>query len=426
MPLTFSLSSFRFQLYRLCIDIYVAIIGFLYRLIGKKTVLFSLTAENILKEVEIRTKRSVPLRTSKEWMSLLEAATECLNETTFMRASSRFLLCRKYLIQLVMETVYANDVIRRNPGALLIAINRPVFIVGPGCCGSNLLQALLCAYPDVHYVTSEKLHSVTLGLTDKDHQVGSRWPDPLSIPMANKPLSQEPCECADLVGKYIFLQVFGLHCCDYQYAFKRYPACKDFVNYAYELYKEDLKLMFYLSREFQPAESSANARFVFMSSDHTAFLDAIANAFPDATIIQLHREPAHVTEMLLNQRKSTTGKPKPQMAAKNLLDQLDFAYKQMIQQSRNQQGQSGRAGKKPGVIDVQYDDLVGDPVGVCAQIVESLGWEGDSETGVKLQIIADKMKAQEGQVNGKGLSQYGLTAEDVRGRFKVYCDYYNL
>ena len=63
---------------------------------------------------------------------------------------------------------------------------------------------------------------------------------------------------------------------------------------------------------------------------------------------------------------------------------------------------------------------------MCSQIVESLGWRSDSETATKVQTMANKMKAQEGQVNGKGLPQYGLTAEEIRGRFKVFCDYYNL
>lgn len=398
--------------------------------------MFPLSVESVLKEAEKSTDRTAPLKTSKEWMDLLQGAVDGLNRSEFVRPSYRFLVHRKLLIQLVNETTLTNDVIRRNPGAFAVSINSPIFIFGPGHSGSALLQGLLSIYPNVHYATFDKLHSVTLGLSGCDCQFGSRWPDPLKTAMTGvrhheKLLCQEPCECSELVTKYLFLQLYGSDSCDCPIAFNRYLTNKEFVKYAYELYRQDLQLMFYLSHEFQPVTSSSAARFVFQSPAHSVFIDAIVSVFPDAAIIQLHRDPARVAELFLSliRHRSHSDKVDSQQYANNLLDWFDHISKQMMQQSRKQQEQQLGTGTKLRVIDIKYNDLVRNPVGVCAQIADSLGWENNDKIEANLRERLGEMNVEHQDESGSRalheLSEYGLTAEGIRGRFKMYYDYYN-
>ena len=395
---------------------------------------FSLNAQDILRDVERLTDRKAPLQLTQEWLDLLQAAVDGLNASEFVKPSFRFLVQRKLLIQLLVETVETNDVIRRYPGALSISITRPVFVVGPGCHDSVFLQRLLCVYPDVHYATLDKLRSVSLGLTDNaKYGSASEWPESVRIAMTtvrchDACANDEPTDCSELMTKYLFLRVYGSYLCDYRRAFEQYLTCKEFVTYAYEMYKQDLQLMFYINKEFESVDASSLARFVFSSSHHCAFLDVVSTVFHDAVIVQLHRHPVDTIEMLLssdNESKLGVGMTE---FARNVLDWLDVVYQQMIQRSKKWSKNQG-SGRRVRVIDIKSQDMDRDPIGVSTKVAESLGWERNEKVDAKIRDRVFRMKGERRSVETSvlwELSNYDVTAKEICRRFKKYCDYYNL
>jgi Sulfotransferase family len=179
---------------------------------------------------------------------------------------------------------------------------------------------------------------------------------------------------------------------------------------AYRRHRQNLQLI---------GMPDAERRWVLKNPSHLFALDALLEVYPDALIIQTHREPATAIASVCSLAAHATDGWSTTFTGDVIgADQLELWARGVeafaAARARHDQAQ---------FLDVSYDDFVADPIGT---VEAAYSYFGLPLTGA----AADAMLAvQSGSVAGLGrpahrysLADFGLTADQVRERFAAVPD----
>jgi hypothetical protein len=158
----------------------------------------------------------------------------------------------------------------------------------------------------------------------------------------------------------------------------------------------------------------AGRRWVLKNPSHLFALDALLEVYPDALVIQTHREPrtaiASVCSLSAEATRgwSTTfhgdlvGSTQLELWARGLEDFV-----------------AARARHDPAqFIDVSYEDFVADPLGTAQSIYTRFGLPLTPEARTAMQALHTESTTGERRPSHRySLADFGLTAEDVDARF---------
>ncbi len=151
---------------------------------------------------------------------------------------------------------------------------------------------------------------------------------------------------------------------------------------AYRFYRDALSLL--LGQ--RPARS-----LVLKCPEHLWFLDALLDTFPDAQIVWMHRDPAtcaaSYTSLAALQRRTVLGHFEPDAVHAHVAAGFDLGLAR------------ARAARDPGdprFLDVQYEELVADPVGTVARIQTHFGrsWTPEDAAAVRAWLAANPPAAR--------------------------------
>jgi hypothetical protein len=157
------------------------------------------------------------------------------------------------------------------------------------------------------------------------------------------------------------------------------------------------------------------ARWVLKSPSHLGHLDALAGALPGVSVVVCHRHPreavASYASLIYTLRRAYSDTVSPAVVGHQALTRTAAAMR--------------RALAVPGqlnVIDVDYLELVRDPVASIAGIYRSLG--RTLEPAMEAQVAAwavDHPQHQHGR-HRYDLAGFGLTGDEVDAAFGSYMD----
>ncbi|MET0987169.1 MAG: sulfotransferase [Steroidobacteraceae bacterium] len=150
---------------------------------------------------------------------------------------------------------------------------------------------------------------------------------------------------------------------------------------------------------------------------HIGFLDSIMKVFPDATVVQCHRDPfesvpSNCALMYLGRRVGRPTLSKLEHGA----DVLAMMGRQMATHLQ----QRDALGDKDSTIDVHYKDIVGDAIGVARKIYAARGETLDADAE---QSMRDWERDNAQYKHGKfeyTAEEYGITRESVAAAFAHY------
>lgn len=170
-------------------------------------------------------------------------------------------------------------------------------------------------------------------------------------------------------------------------------------------------------------------RLLTMIHTFPCHMESLLETFPDAQIITLHRDPASQIKSACELVRVNT------QAAKRLFSRDNFGYgrrvfnavvrdsKRMIQWREDPKLQSKDFER---FIDVQFEDLINDPISTVSHIYDKLGMTLDREAKVNmLNFLNDHSKSTKNPKKST-LAEYGLTDDYVRSSLKHYTDYFNV
>lgn len=166
-------------------------------------------------------------------------------------------------------------------------------------------------------------------------------------------------------------------------------------------------------------------RWLLKSPAHLWHLGALLAEYPDAVIIQTHRDPlkviASVSALAAHLRRMASDEPSLAAAAEqyqhDIFDGLDRGLA------------ARRSGLLPPdqVVDVQFTEFMRDPVGLVAQLYQQLGLHLSSEAEARMRAF---LVANPGDGGGGGTryrwADTGLDADALRERAREYQEHFDV
>lgn len=165
-------------------------------------------------------------------------------------------------------------------------------------------------------------------------------------------------------------------------------------------------------------------RWLLKNPGHIENLDLLFAIFPDAKVIQTHRDPAKAVPSLcalLIQLHPVMEEGRKEERAHNMLAREVAKWANAVHKA-----QAVRAQYPDQVLDLVHGDFHRDPMAVLERIYSFIGMEMTEVARIGMaQRIAEKPELQHG-VHRYDIADFGLTEAEVRERFGDYVENFDL
>jgi hypothetical protein len=327
----------------------------------------------------------------------------------------------QFLIAKLCNRLRIVEALRRFPQIAEQEIRRPIFITGWYRCGTTFLHNILAAHPqsraplywelthpcpaiDPRNVEPRKLIRQTK-LTHHIH----RYLAP-NFNRAHPMPAEKPEECLHLfenagMGTTAFFITEAK-------SVAWWLLDQDFGP-GYRFYKDQIKILNWLR---------PGPRWVLKWPFHLWHLDALLDAFPDATVIHIHRHPQKAVASVCSLAA---------LAREPFCDRIDNQALGQFWMDYNHEGLklglASRAKAATGqIIDMRYADLVANPRAEIQRVIDRVALKRDDAWLGALPTGRQKKQETNRDRHPYTLSQFGLDADTVNRRFADYINAYEL
>ncbi len=298
-----------------------------------------------------------------------------------------------------------------------IPVPSPVFVVGLQRTGTTKLHRLLGTDPRLRALSAaEGLNPAPLGrpVRDEPGEAARRFAVALQAERGMRYLSPalfaiHPVE-ADALEEDVFLL-------DVAFVSGAVDASLEVPSYTRWLRELDQTDAYrYVRRLVQLLLWQRPGRYLGKTPHHLANLGALFEVFPDAKVIHTHRDPQRVlpsfSSMMAHAGAMLASEIDPIRVGRRVFDQASYTVDRAIAfRDRLPEG---------AVLDVQYADLVGDPMGQIRRVYDFIGLDVTDDTE---RVMAAWLAANPRHKNGPHryrLEDFGLEAGEIDSRFKRY------
>jgi hypothetical protein len=299
----------------------------------------------------------------------------------------------------------------------------PLFVAGLPRTGSTLLHHLLAQDPNSRVLRAWEVLAPSPppdpAGEGTDPRIAAarrqfRWFDRIAPDFKTiHPLGAElPLECIALLAHSFLSSRFNT-----SYRVPSYQAWFEQQDQrpAYELHRAILQ---HLQVRFP------GARWVLKAPTHLWSLEPLFATYPDAIVVQTHRDPATVLASVASLTAVLRG------VFSEAVDPLEIGREVTHQWSngleRALQFRRSRAVAAERFVDVQYRDLLRDPIELIRVIYARVGWTLDGEAERRMRAhLASHPKDLHGP-HRYSLESFGLDPGAIAHRFKTYREYFDV
>ncbi|MEQ1808465.1 MAG: sulfotransferase [Terricaulis sp.] len=369
-------------------------------------------ANALLSTAQAQTKRSdfgeAPLETP------LGILCKSLNEEIELHALGRQYAFRQ-LLGLLTTRLRLVDLWKRHPEILELPVERPIIIIGLPRSGTTILHKLLGRDPMRRRSPFwEQIMPLPVGETppggeDPRIAIAQSSIDTLytlapEFLQAHEITVHEPDE--DIIQ---LMHGFATKQFEWSYAVPSYVQWYRETDHTigYEWFKHVLQT----SQFLRPGPS----RWVLKAPQHLEHLPALMKAFPDAVLVQTHRDPADAVISLANMtscgQRRYFDHPNPHYAGANMAEIIERLLRK---------GEEARPLLKQPILDLPFDTFRADQIGCVRQIYEAAcdALSPEAETRMCAWIAENRLNK-----HGKheyGAEDVGLSFDDLNKRFEFY------
>jgi len=305
-----------------------------------------------------------------------------------------------------------------NPAIVTAPIERPIFIVGQPRTGTTILFDLLAQDPDLRPPLTWEVDAPcpvprpeTYDTDPRIAQIQSNLEmSELIVPglLAHHPMGALlPQECVRIWAGQFCSMIFPV-----QY---RLPAYSKWL-----LYDADHTNAYKYHRIFlQHLQSGIGGQWLLKSPAHLWQLDTLVGEYPDAVIVQTHRDPLNVISSIASLtdhvRRMASEHRDIQECAQQCCEEI------VVGLDRSMKVRDSGVLAHGQLIDVQFADFIADPFATIRLLYDALGRE---LTPVAEQRMRDYLTAHPGDGGGARYtwSDTGLDADAVREQVSAYQD----
>jgi hypothetical protein len=356
----------------------------------------------------------------------LEPALSCLaqslEEEADLHPVGRFLM-RAHLRGLLENRLRLVDAWKKNPRLGNEQIKRPIFIVGVPRSGSTFLHELLTQNPGCR---SPRVWEVMFPIPRRNaNDVQPRirkaefclWFFRRLVPKADAvyPMrATTPHECIAIQSHTFLSEEFVATC--HVPSYQKFLHGTDLTP-AYEWEKRFLQYL-------QSQSDTAGTRWVLKSPDHVFGLKQLFKVFPDATVIQTHRNPIEVLKSITTLTRVLQG-----LYSHPIEDPDASLFREAgalaDSTERFMRFRDAHPELAHSIIDVRYTDLVEDPVATVRRIFERVDSPMTPAMTQRVHSMASSRTRYRG-VRSAARASEPVLDNTLRVSFKQYCSRFDL
>ncbi len=381
---------------------------------------FSLDHRSILDEAIRRT--GLDDYGDDEFREPLRLLLQCLDTESHLTPLGR-ITARNDTLALLENRLRLVEDRKRNPGIAETSIRSPLFIVGLPRTGSTLLHHLLAQDPagrvaqawEVMYPSPPPVrarYETDPRIARAERQL--RWLDRL-VPDFKKihPLgAQLALECLAIMAGSFQSWRFNT-----MYRVPTYQAWLDRQDPrpAYQFHRRFLQHLAWAA----PAE-----RWALKAPSHLHALDALFETYPDALVVQTHRDPvtvlASVASLTAVLRAGFSDRVDRAEIGREVLQHWLWGIESAIRIRQDRRVLS------PRFLDVHYLDLVADPIGTVRRVYEHFGRPFTEESERRVRgYFTERPKERAGH-HEYSLDAFSLDPDEIAMLFKGYRDHFEV
>jgi NAD(P)-dependent dehydrogenase (short-subunit alcohol dehydrogenase family) len=325
-------------------------------------------------------------------------------------------IMRGRLVALLENRLRVEDFVRRHPEIDAISLRKPIVIAGLQRTGTTVLHRLLASDPRARALISwEALAPVPLA-GEGDRGNHKRLRNARLAERGLRALSPEffavhPVEAESPEEDVLLL--------DMAFTSQAPEATLHVPSYASWLETQSLDTAYrFLRRALQALHWQRPGQWwVLKTPHHMEYLRELLAVFPDATIVQTHRDPqstmASFCSMVAHGRGIFSDRVDPREVGRHWLRKV----RRMI--DRSIEVRDGGAADR--FIDVQYDSLVRDPVAEIARIYAHAGVDFDTRAKNAMRSVQSRDTQHRYGKHVYRAADFGLSRAIIEETFADYC-----
>ena len=327
---------------------------------------------------------------------------------------------RELIVSLLENLLLLEAERARSPGIADRRIDAPAFIIGLPRTGTTLLHGLMSEDRDNRVpLTWEVMFPATFPNTDQGIEAARKltesrlaWANRLAPQFKTiHPIAPDlPQECIAITAQ-VFMSI-------------QFHTTHDVPSYEtwFEQHSQRLGYEFH-HRLLQHLETRRpGRRWVLKAPGHLFALDDLLARYPDAKIIQTHRDPLRVMASMASHatvlRRAFSDSADPGQIAADWTERWAQALRKSL---------AVRDRSAPDrFLDLGYDDIESSPLETVERVYAFLGWPlTDGARAAMSRFIEANPKNKHG-VHSYSLAQYGLDRDAEMRRFGDYCARFNI
>ena len=330
---------------------------------------------------------------------------------------------KRQMLELLSHRLELVDYRKRHPEIASEVIRRPLFILGLPRTGTTLLYGLLAEDPanraplswefddpcppaetetyesDPRIARTQKRFDQVGRLApgfQAIHPVGALMPQECIVPTASE-----------------FMSI-------------RFQMSFDVSSYDDWLLEQDMSATYGYHRRFLQHMQSCHMaeRWILKSPGHLGAIETLFDTYPDAMVVQTHRDPIRVIPSVANLEYTM------RMIASDEVDPVRVGRHMIHVWSKLlEQGMEARARhpeREAQILDLSMQEVVGDPIACVAKIYRTFEIDFSPEARERMQRYLDVHPKNEFGIHRYSLEAFGLEEDEVNAAFKGYRERFEL
>ncbi len=300
-------------------------------------------------------------------------------------------------------------------------IQRPLFVLGLPRTGTTILYELLAQDPAHRSPLSWEVDNpmpparAETFTTDPRIDVAEKTLNEIEILAPGFKAIHEigarlPQECVALLAPHFISDQFGASFFIPEY--RRWTLEQDMTA----AYQWHYKFLQHLQVDYR------KTRWVLKTPPHLAYLDTIIRQYPDAAMVQTHRDPMTVLASISSLACTLHS------AFSDNIDPVETGGKEAEYfAAMLQRGMDARAEIPDGeqrIFDVQFEDIIADPIAVIESIYQHFDFDFSTVAREAMQHYLDRRPRDKHGRHQYTLEKFGLSREQHGPLFRDYCQHF--
>ena len=358
-------------------------------------------------------------------LDALHQLIKSLNEESELSAVGR-LFVKQWIINTIKSRLLLQDYWKKHPELSSVEIKKPLFIVGLPRTGTTILLNLLAQ--------------------DSNHRSPLAWEcmSPYPRPGENSKLDKSRIKSADRIFDFMFYvmkpEILPIHevqaewpqectlITEYEFLSISYPAMYNVPAYQAWLNQQNFAPGYeYHKRFLQYLPKQEHQRWLLKSPGHLGVLDSLLEIYPDAQIIQTHRNPAECIPSLASfgyYLRTMYSDDDTCCNRKVIGRQTQETWMHHLNRSVEVRDQNPE--KENQFYDLHYSEFIKDPIKEIERIYSYFDMSFSDETAHKMKsFLASNKHGKHGKHSYK-LEDFGYNKENLRKDFEFYNKRFNI